>query len=214
MDIVYRFSKTSILATLILLNTACTTLTPVHKPNNTQFPIHLIKHKWHTGIIIPKQALGELSFIAEQIGEFPYYEFAWGDRRFYQHPTHNAYLAARALFFPTKSVVHVAGLKTFGNEHVVDARTLPLAVNSNAIEPITTSFTFGLKKGEPQPINPGLYGESYFYASPLTYSMFYTCNNWTIDILNSGGLPLEQKFFITSGKLWEAALQNKNELSK
>ncbi len=48
----------------------------------------------------------------------------------------------------------------------------------------TESFS---EKGIKTPLAPSLYGEGAFFASPLTYHFFYTCNSWIAEMMKKAG---------------------------
>ena len=42
--------------------------------------------------------------------------------------------------------------------------------------------------GDPIELGQGIYGPSLFYQAVGHYSLFYTCNRWLSDMLNTAGL--------------------------
>ena len=46
--------------------------------------IFVVRHGWHTGLILPYESLSALPDLEKVLGESTYYEFGWGDADIYQ----------------------------------------------------------------------------------------------------------------------------------
>jgi hypothetical protein len=57
-------------------------------------------------------------------------------------------------------------------------------------------------KGEFIPVAPGPDSGSEFFASPLSYDAFHTCNTWTAEGLYVAGVPVSYHGVIFAGQLW------------
>ena len=73
--------------------------------------IYIAKSSWHVGIILKVDADLLLQIDAlKDFGNFGFVDIGWGDAEFYQSPSEfDLYLAAKAILFPTPSVVRVQG---------------------------------------------------------------------------------------------------------
>src|SRR3989339_1569610 len=73
--------------------------------------VYLIKSRWHTGLIFRVDELSLKNIEAIRLfREMKYVDIGWGDRDFYQSPKDfDLYLAFKALFIPSESVVRIEG---------------------------------------------------------------------------------------------------------
>lgn len=211
--------------------------------------IYLIKHAWHTGIIIATEDLHELSFLpphfsklknsewaaedsvaqtetdltqsfnsaptlaeqAQQAQEnkgIEYFEFAWGDARFYQTEVITIYNTLRALFWPTDSVLHVVALNQHPTTFFPNSDVIEIPISREGIiqlsQMMRESFLFAVDD-EPSVLKKGLYGESYFFESNQIYSLFNTCNKWSAHHLAAAGIPMTPALTFTAEDVMEQA---------
>lgn len=212
--------------------------------------IYLVKHAWHTGLIISTEDLNNLAFLlpefsklnfndlnadsektypqknasvithdslTENFGSMPtlnlndtnkspetkiqYFEFAWGDAKFYQTEVITIYNTLRALFWPTDSVLHIVALdrkpQNFFPESDVIEITIPKQGVLELSKMLRSNFHFN-QENEPEAIAKGLYGESYFFKSDKIYSVFNTCNKWSAHHLEAAGIPMDPTLTFTS----------------
>jgi uncharacterized protein (TIGR02117 family) len=163
--------------------------------------IQVIRHRWHTGIVIPVSAVRPpLAFLESVFPEARYLEFGWGDSEFYRN-TDNLWLMARALFWPTDTVVHVVGLRRPPAElpHT-DLQALPVtpAGMADLQQALAASFHRD-DAGKPVIVEPGLYGDSRFYRGTGTFWLGRTCNTWTAQMLAAARKPVRTFAALTAG---------------
>jgi hypothetical protein len=53
-------------------------------------------------------------------------------------------------------------------------------------------------EGMPLAIEPGFAAPGRFYAARRLYSLAYTCNSWTMDVLAAGGIPVRSRGTLTA----------------
>ena len=95
--------------------------------------IYIVSHGWHTGIVVPRNHLGEhLAFIPQQMGEYSYYEFGWGEKDFYQAPDNTIPLALQAVLWIDDSTMHVAALPRAPDQYFPASETVTLHVSPTA----------------------------------------------------------------------------------
>ena len=171
--------------------------------------IYLLNHGYHVGLFLPVDALPD-SLIPER-RDFPeatFLEFGWGDADFYPAPSFNLLLGLKALFLPTRSVLHVVGwarteLPPASECSVLRLRLLVANFVQLALF-VHRSFRRA-GKGPVAPLGPGLYGHSYFYPATGIYSALNTCNTWTARALQAAGCPMHPRFVLTAAALLRAA---------
>ena len=104
---------------------------------------------------------------------YRWFEIGWGDDGFYRQAPRlgdvSVSLAAKALLWPTKSVLHVVGLKTKPPRAFAGAQMLRLEIDAKGRarlrEHIAKTIALPLK-----PLGRGLYGSSLFFPRPAELS--------------------------------------------
>lgn len=195
--------------------------------------IHLVSHGWHSGLVIPREALtGEgagaaLRTIALRFRAYPDLEFGWGEARFYRAtPTLAEFdlrLALEALFTPggRTGVVQVVGLERTVRQSFPHADIVPVRVSGTGLARLLARLdgSFRLDDGQPVAGGPGLYGPSLFYEGAGRFSYANVCNHWVARLLNAAGVPVTlmldthpQGFLLDLR--WRAGLTEAPNLSK
>lgn len=163
--------------------------------------LYVVRHTWHTGIIIPKTSITERYNIFKQT--FPgvsYIEVGWGDYDFFRSDKATFGMAARAILWPTSSVLHIMPyyrdpIDIFPKEKIEEIE-LPLEELVKVLERIESSFEIGTD-GNMIPLKAENPVGGRFYLSNEKYHLFKTCNAWTISVLKTGGIPVSS--FLTFG---------------
>ena len=166
--------------------------------------VEIVRHRWHTGIIVPREQLGdELAFLGQQFPDARWFEIGWGDREFYRKPD-STWLIIRSLFWPTASALHVVGLEKPAPElpHR-DLLTLTLSPEEMARLRRAISADFQRRRGETLRIEPGLYGNSWFYEARGRFWFARTCNTWTAERMAGAGVPLRSFMTLTADSVME-----------
>lgn len=200
-----------VISTLILLTLCTSHVPPIHllskvdNENQTKHTIYVVSHGWHAGIVLPKEVIaGGLSDLPLYYSNAEYYEFGWGDSGFYQNPDITISLGAKALFWPTDSVMHVVAVQRHPIDYFAHSTVIELNLNRSQIdlmvEFIASSFAVD-DNGLWRRIGRGLYGQSRFFHGKGYYYGLYTCNSWTAEALKVAGVPMNQWFSLTSGSV-------------
>lgn len=177
-------------------------LYPPADPANAQ-ELHLVSHGWHSGLVIPREALmGEsagaaLRNVATRFRAYPAIELGWGEARFYRAtPTLAEFdwqLAAKALFTPggSDAVVQVVGLENDARASFPRSEVVPIRVSAAGLARLLARLdaSFRLTEGQPVAGGPGLYGPSLFYEGAGRFGFANVCNHWTAGLLDAAGLP-------------------------
>ena len=170
-----------------------------------QRTIHVVRHGLHTGIAVRAADVPEGAWPARHdFSGADYLEVGWGDRAYYQAPDPDAWLALRALFWPTPGVLHVVGFsgpveRQFPGAEIVElhlsrqglARLIDYVRESHELDPF----------GAPIALGRGLYGASRFYASREEFHFLKTCNVWTARVLREAGVSLPSVPTLTASGL-------------
>jgi uncharacterized protein (TIGR02117 family) len=152
----------------------------------------VVRHRWHTGIVLPADRLAPpLAFLEDQFSDPAWYEIGWGDNDFYRR-TDNLWLLGKALFWPTDTVLHVVGL----DKHPADlpnSDVQALCLSSDGLKRLQTTLAEDFKlgdDGQPLAADPGLYGDSRFFPARGHFWFGRTCNTWTAQRLHDGGVDI------------------------
>ncbi|GAB4262281.1 MAG: TIGR02117 family protein [Methylomicrobium sp.] len=173
-------------------NGCMSTPAPQIDKNDDKVPFYVVDHGWHTGIIVESAAVSAniagLPFDRHEIG---FIEFGWGDQEFYRADRFSFVLAARALLFPTDSVMHVAGFRQnpalYFQEGSWERLEISQAGLARLLRHIDMSFARN-DRGKLIDLGRGLYAESRFYAARQNYHVFNNCNDWIIEAISEAGL--------------------------
>jgi uncharacterized protein (TIGR02117 family) len=168
--------------------------------------IYVVSHGWHTGIVVPRNQLGEhLAFVPKQLGEYPFYEFGWGEKDFYQAPENTVLLALKASLWVNESTMHVATLPLTPDQYFPASETVTLHVSTNGLHKLTTALAASFATDAQDKAiytSNGLYGErSGFFDGVGSYHFFNTCNTWTARMLNTAGVPTTTVLTLSAGSV-------------
>jgi len=171
--------------------------------------IWVIDHGWHTAIVVRRSAVD--TTIWPEIDDFPdaaFVEVAWGDRDFYMAERGTAWLAVKAAFLTSGSVLHVVGFSGPFEAHVPRNDVVELEVSRRGFDAMTRLFHEEYQRDEqsrPVRLAPGLYGASWFYSARNRYHLFNTCNTWVARALRAAGLDLAPAGTVTAGGVMQEA---------
>ena len=169
--------------------------------------IHIIKDQWHTAFVIPvNDSLVSHLPAVKHFKEFNVVDIGWGDEEFFQAPSTDAYLAAKAILYPTDSVVRIAGMSRNTDriikwvDYCVELKIsapqyLKLCKFINESFQINNDSTLIITSKRPS-------GEVIFFKSNLKYHLFYTCNTWIGRALESIGYDIDTSGLITAEQLF------------
>ncbi len=171
-----------------------------------EITIHLVKQQLHTGIIFTVNE--ELLTCIPELKDFSdkkYVDIGWGDEDFYQTPGFNYYLAVKALFIPTNSVLRIAGYNTdiipyYGKESTVIELKITSTSFNILCEYISDTFLKDDGNNIEQTSNVG--SHIIFYRASEIYTLFNTCNTWIARGLKKAGLPINTFGIITVEQLF------------
>ena len=157
---------------------------------------------WHSGLIVPAADLGPVSAVLSDLPAVRYVGFGWGSRPFYMaaHPSSGDALHA---FFGSAGVLLIQGAGTAGE---LSDPGMPLqwaCLDRAQLWKLDTYLSHALRRrqGRPVDLGPGPLPDSRFYASPLRYDAFHTCNTWTLAALQYAGLPVHAGGVIFAAQL-------------
>ncbi len=195
----------SILVIFLFIMVSCSSfMSWRHLPetNVQKRSIYVVSHGWHTGIVISADNLGaELAFLTKNFNDAKYYEFGWGDEGFYRAGKITIPLAAKALLWPTSSVMHVVALPAPPAEFFIGSEIVEITISRQGHGYLNSALYNSFNRsedGRPQEKGGGLYGNSRFFTGSGTYFLTRTCNKWTAGSLYKAGIPISPVFTVTA----------------
>ena len=149
--------------------------------------IFLVSQGWHTGIAVRRADIPDP--LLPEKRDFPgadWLEFGWGDRDFYMTPSAGPWLSFKAAFLPSRSVVHVAGVRGEISDFFPGAEIVEIPLSRYALEGLLRYVHDAFERaGEAaEPLGRG------FYPGRETFHLLRTCNVWTAGALRAAGLPV------------------------
>jgi uncharacterized protein (TIGR02117 family) len=166
--------------------------------------IFLIAAGWHTEIVLPIRALGDpLRAVALDFAGAQYLSFGWGERNYYMARAPTAGDAMSALF-PGPAVLLVTPLYSPPRESKANAQVFELSLSTAGLERLSSYLWTAFEKsgdGTPRRLAAGAVPGSVFYAATGTYSASYTCNTWSAEGLQVGGVPVSSAGVVFVGQL-------------
>jgi uncharacterized protein DUF2459 len=174
--------------------------------------IYIIKDEWHTAFLfeINDSIINQIPAL-EEFKNFNFVDIGWGDEEFFQNPSDDIYLGAKAILYPTPSVVRIAGMiSKFESifrwvDYCVEV-TLSKVQLIKLCQFIKDSF----EKDENDNLiiaskRPS--GAVIFYKSNLKYHLFNTCNTWIGEGLEFIGFDIDTGGLITADQLLDELME-------
>lgn len=168
-------------------------------------PVYIVHNGWHASFVVRREDVPPP--VWPESGDFPeatYLEVGWGDKDYYMSSRFNLWYAFKALFWPTRSVLHIVGFNEplsafFPESEIVQIDLAPESF-ARLCDTVHDSYAHD-DRGRTIPLGPGRYGNSLFYLSDEKYHLFKTSNVWTARALRSAGVPVHPGRSITAGGL-------------
>jgi uncharacterized protein (TIGR02117 family) len=164
-----------------------------------QVQIFFLNNRYHVEICLPASLCpfrDEIFEVRGDVGpEGGYYCFGWGDRVFYPVTPFledlNPELVFRALFLPTSAAIRIS----FYDGPIRGDIVTPYRADRQTVERLYGFIDSYLNRGSsgelqvipPETVNP-VYGDSLFLEASGTYSLLFTCNNWSSRALRQAGI--------------------------
>jgi uncharacterized protein (TIGR02117 family) len=170
------------------------------------YSVYVVQSRWHTGLIF-KTADIDPGFWPEVIRyrDRVYVDVGWGDEVFYQAASSPVHLAARAVLWPTQSVLQVyAFSNSIRAAYGSDARIMKIPVGEAELAALSRYIANSYMRdvnGFVQPSTKN--GESsIFFLSTGKYHLFNTCNTWVGKAFKDAGLPVRTFFLLNANQLF------------
>lgn len=166
--------------------------------------VYVIDHGYHTALAVESKALlEELGLQDSFYRKFKYIEIGRGDAGFYQQEEVMVSTTLKALFFSTPAIMYLRAynrspMKRYPATSRVEVRLSRVALE-NMHKAIVDSFALEQNSAVEMSKGPDEFGR-YFKANG-NYHMFYTCNNWTAEIMQQADYPINYRWAFFAGSV-------------
>jgi len=172
--------------------------------NKPDCRLHLIFEGIHTYLVLPGASLlDRIPQLNQTINLGSLIKVGWGDYHYYGAAHQPFWLAAKALLTPTPAVISVQQLDSIHHASKDANSIYSIDISGSILNSITQfiSWHFNLdSSGQPNLVRKNSCGTQ-FFRSRGTYSLLYTCNNWTSQSLKLAGLPVRPQLCMLSGQI-------------
>jgi len=156
-------------------------------------PVYVVQVGWHAGLVVESEYLSGSFPDHEEMPDAPYLKIGWGDDKYYPDPDPSFFVLMRAIFWPSRSVLHVVGMDMPASEYFSGADVVTLHISREGMDELTDFVAHYFRRdddGQPVFHSYGRYGNSAFFKSRGRYYIPKTSNVWTARALRSAGVPI------------------------
>lgn len=166
--------------------------------------VYIISHGWHSGIAVARQDLSPA--MLPEVDDFPhaeYLEFGWGERDYYLAAEPTPWMAIKAAFWPTRSVLRVIGIDRPPDIFYADREIVEIDLSRKGFGRLERFIANSFLRA-PDAVAPIKLSQQYigkFYPARGKFHIFRTCNTWVAEALRTSGYPVTPLYAITAGNL-------------
>lgn len=165
--------------------------------------LSVVRRSWHTDVAFEARDLPpELASVARALPGATWLSVGFGDRAWFTEDARGPLPMLGALFGGPAALL-VTGLPSPPARAFADDEQVALAVSGPGRTAMVAFIAAQIEAT--QPIAPGPYAGSLFYATRLHYAATYTCNTWTADALRAAGLPINPNGMLFAAQVMGAA---------
>jgi uncharacterized protein (TIGR02117 family) len=170
------------------------------------YEVFVAQQFWHTGIVFNTRDVD--SVLWPEINNYRHRNFVdigWGDEKFYQAYGNPILLGARAMLWPTQSVLQVIAFSTrlraaYGKE----SRILRIPVNGEQLAALSLYVADSYIRDESgDPMSSTVYGETdHYFLATKKYHVFRTCNTWVARGFRNAGFNVRSFGVLNANQLY------------
>lgn len=177
----------------------------LHEPTHA---VYLVSHGRHAGVALYREDLDPAAWPAldtlDARGTPQYVEVGWGDAGFYPADAPTLTDGARALFWPTESVLHLVGVHRPLPEAFPRSTIVRMEVTAAGFERLV-DFITSHHAASLDPVARSLYHRGYFFPADRRYHFFYNSNRWSGEALERAGVPIASSIILFEHQLMTQA---------
>ncbi len=170
------------------------------------FEIFVVQEDWHTGIVFHTDDVD--SAIWPEIVRYrddKFVDVGWGDEKFYQVPGYPIFTAARAVLWPTQSVLRVFPYNTpVLSAYLDDSRILKLTINKQEFNNLCSFIANSYKRDESgnSQLSQLYENNNHYFLATRNYHLFRTCNTWAALGFKESGFDVRSFFVLYGNQLF------------
>ena len=173
---------------------------------NKEYRVWVVQEFWHTGIVFNIDDIDAENWpYIKNYQDRNYIDVGWGDEKFYQAHGNPVLLAARAILWPTQSVMQIFSFNTpLQSAYGSESRILEIPLTNEQFKALTryVSDSYILDESG-YPITSTEYGETeHYFLSTRKYHLFRTCNTWVARAFRHSGLDARVFFVLNANQLF------------
>ena len=166
--------------------------------------VYVIDHGIHTGLVIETEyILPKLGLQNSLYRNYQFVEIGRGDAGFYQDEEEKLSTTLSALFLSTPAVLHLRGYNNPPYKRYPLSRTLEVRLSKIALQKLlgAVAESFAMPEGKAIEIAKGRDERSRFFDANGSYHLFYTCNNWTAEMIEQADYPISHRWAFFAGSV-------------
>jgi len=166
--------------------------------------IYVARRGWHIDVgFAAADIQPPLAAVPAGFGEVSYVFFGFGDRHYLLARTHGGSVLLGALW-PGPGMMLATALKDSPAEAFGASNVVPLRLSVSGMQSLQAFVWRSVvsHNSSVQPLGPGPYAGSAFFAATARYSALHTCNTWVAESLRSAMLPIGSGGVVFAGQLW------------
>jgi len=178
--------------------------------------VYVIDHGYHTALTVESAGLLEKLGLQDSFyNKYKYIEIGRGDAGFYQQEEIKISTTLTALFFSTPAIMHLRAynnspMKRFPKGHRFEVRLSRVALGK-LHEAIVDGFA--LQGNTAIEMAKGRDKFSRYFKARGNYHMFYTCNNWTAEVMQRADYPINHRWAFFAGSVMRQIETVRRELN-
>ncbi|MCP3688305.1 MAG: DUF2459 domain-containing protein, partial [Gammaproteobacteria bacterium] len=120
----------------------------------------------------------------------------------------------KALFLSTPAVLHLRAYNYPPYKRYPLSHTLQIRLSSSALHKLMAAVTasFAFENNQAIELNEGSDKNSRFFQASGTYHLFYSCNNWTADMIEQADYPINHRWAFFSDSVMQRIEEVQQEL--
>ena len=195
-----------IFISLMLLQTSCANRQLgdyVENYASFERTVYVVNHGIHTAIVVDaKPLVARLGLTNTLFNNYKYIEVGRGDAGYYQAKESVFMVTLKALFLSTPAVLHLNVFNSTPDKYFPESESIEIKLSKLSMERLYDNLArnFSLNKGVAIELAIGRNERSRFFKANGQYHMFYTCNNWTAEMMRKSDFPIRYQlsFFADS----------------
>ena len=167
---------------------------------------YVIDHGIHTAVVVDAKSLATRLGLSDSFfALFKFIEIGRGDAGFYQTEEETISVTLKALFLSTPAVLHLSAYNKHPSKKFPLSKTVEIRLSKPAMNKLLDAIVsdFSLNQGQAIELAPGRDKNSRFFQSNGNYHLFYTCNNWTADVIEQADYPINHRWSFFSSSVME-----------